>query len=259
MKDMESLRSSLRVNYGGHATVLVDMGGFRILTDPILRNRIGPLRRRGETPGAHLGVDLDLIVISHVHMDHFDPHSLRMLDQTTPILVPKGAADATRNLGFTRVYEMRAGDTACFGSVEVQGVHAAHTGVRTPYGLVADCLGYVFRGSHEVYFAGDTGLFPEMANLAGRMDLALLPVWGWGPHLGDEHLTPYDAASSLRLLQPATAVPIHWGTFYPLGMGWTRPSFLVHPPYAFVHHAAKLAPEVVVEVVAPGSAFSLQG
>jgi L-ascorbate metabolism protein UlaG (beta-lactamase superfamily) len=180
-----------------------------------------------------------------------------MLERTTPILVPRGAANATRDLGFTQVHEMRAGDTACFGAVEVMAVHAAHTGARSPYGLVADCLGYVIRGSHEVYFAGDTGLFPEMAALAGRMDLALLPVWGWGPRLGDEHLTPYDAANSLRLLRPAAAVPIHWGTLFPLGMGWARPSFLVYPPYAFVHHAARLAPEVVVEVVTPGSAISL--
>ena len=79
-------------------------------------------------------------------------------------------------LGFTKVHELCAGDTAHFGSVEVTAVHAAHTGVRTPYGLAADCLGYVFRGSHEVYFAGDTGLFPEMADLAGKMDVALLPV-----------------------------------------------------------------------------------
>ena len=115
--------------------------------------------------------------------------------------------------------------------------------------MAADCLGYVFRGSHEVYFAGDTGLFPEMADLAGKMDVALLPVWGWGPYLGDQHLTPYDAADSLRLLRPTTAIPIHWGSLFPLGMGWTRPSFLVFPPYAFLRHAAQLAPEVAVEVL----------
>ncbi len=257
MSHLESVRSSLRVNYVGHGTVLVDLGGFRILTDPVLRSRVGPLRRRGKAPGAHLGANLDLIVISHVHLDHFDPLSLRMLERSTPILVPKGAGGVTRGLGFTKVHELCAGDTAHFGSVEVTAVHAAHTGVRTPYGLAADCLGYVFRGSHEVYFAGDTGLFPEMADLAGKMDVALLPVWGWGPYLGDQHLTPYDAADSLRLLRPTTAIPIHWGSLFPLGMGWTRPSFLVFPPYAFLHHAAQLAPEVAVEVVAPGSELSL--
>lgn len=90
---MESVRSSLRVNYVGHGTVLVDLGGFRILTDPVLRSRVGPLRRRGKAPGAHLGANLDLIVISHVHLDHFDPLSLRMLERSTPILVPKGAGE----------------------------------------------------------------------------------------------------------------------------------------------------------------------
>ncbi len=257
MSGTELVRSSLRVTYVGHGTVLLEMDGFRVLTDPILRHRVGPLRRRGEDPGPEVVQNLDLAVISHVHADHFDPSSLRMLDRDTMLLVPRGAGSAVRNLGFTTVHEMRAGDTACLDSTEISAVHAAHTGARTPYGLVADCLGYVFRGSHEVYFAGDTGLFPEMAALAGRLDLALLPVWGWGPRLGDEHLTPYDAAESLRLLRPAAAIPIHWGTLFPLGMGWARPSFLVYPPYAFVHHAARLAPEVAVEVLVPGSRMVL--
>lgn len=257
MRDTQPARSSLRVVYVGHGTVLIDMDGFRILTDPVLRHRVGPLRRCGCKPGPEVQRDLDLVVISHVHLDHFDPASLRMLARTTPVLVPQGAAMAVRSLGFRHVHELRAEDTVCFGGIDVTAVHAAHTGARTPHGLMAACLGYVFQGSREVYFAGDTGLFLEMASLAGGLDLALLPVWGWGPRLGDGHLNPYEAAASLRMLRPAMAVPIHWGTFFPLGMGWTRPSFLVHPPYVFMHHAARLAPETAVDVLIPGSELTL--
>jgi L-ascorbate metabolism protein UlaG (beta-lactamase superfamily) len=91
-----------------------------------------------------------------------------------------------------------------------------------------------------------------MASLAENLDTALLPVWGWGPTLGSGHLDPRRAAEALRLLRPRRAIPIHWGTFRPIGMGWSRMRFLTHPPQAFARHAAEMAPEVEVRVVAPG-------
>ena len=98
-----------------------------------------------------------------------------------------------------------------------------------------------------------------MAGLAEDLDVALIPVWGWGPTLGSGHLTPILAAEALTLLRPRLAVPIHWGTFCPLGMGWLRPRFLSSPPHDFARHAAHLAPEVKVRVLAPGEALRLEG
>jgi len=110
-----------------------------------------------------------------------------------------------------------------------------------------------------VYFAGDTDLFPEMANLSDELDVALLPVWGWGPKLGVGHLTPERAAEALTLLWPRVAVPIHWGTLRPLAIGKIASNFLAEPPLAFRKHAAQLAPEVQVEILAPGRSLSLKG
>ena len=81
-----------------------------------------------------------------------------------------------------------------------------HTGKRHPFGPAADTLGYLIEGRHTIYFSGDTDLFPEMAELAGTLDVALLPVWGWGPNLGKGHMDPYRAAEALKLLQPS-AIP----------------------------------------------------
>lgn len=78
----------------------------------------------------------------------------------------------------------------------------------------------------RIYFAGDTDLFPAMADWAGLFDVALLPVWGWGPTLGEGHMDPkHRAAEACRLIQPQLAIPIHWGTLYPMAMHRLSPSF----------------------------------
>jgi L-ascorbate metabolism protein UlaG (beta-lactamase superfamily) len=108
-----------------------------------------------------------------------------------------------------------------------------------------------------VYFAGDTELFDGMSEMAGRFDVALLPVWGWGPSLGPGHMDPLEAARAVAILRPAIAVPIHWGTFFPVGMETLRGSALVEPPRVFARQVAELAPEVEVPVLAPGDQLAL--
>jgi len=95
-----------------------------------------------------------------------------------------------------------------------------------------------------------------MATL-GRLDVALLPVWGWGPTLGMGHLDPERAALAASLLQPRLCLPIHWGTFYPYGMGRVRPHLLTEPPHAFARHAATIAPEVAVRILPVGGSMAL--
>jgi L-ascorbate metabolism protein UlaG (beta-lactamase superfamily) len=114
-------------------------------------------------------------------------------------------------------------------------------------------MGFIIQGSHRTYFAGDTDLFPEMARIGQDLDVALLPVWGWGPRLGNGHMDPLRAAESLPMLRPRVAIPIHWGTFCPIGTGWMQ--FLSRPPRAFAHYAADLAPEVEICILEPGQSF----
>jgi L-ascorbate metabolism protein UlaG (beta-lactamase superfamily) len=117
----------------------------------------------------------------------------------------------------------------------------------------------MLRGSVNVYFAGDTGVFDGLGDLAGDLDVALLPIWGWGLRLPADHLSPETAARVLRLLRPRIAIPIHWGTFLPLGAGWFYRSYLVDPPKEFVRCAKAYAPEVRTVVLQPGESITLDG
>jgi L-ascorbate metabolism protein UlaG (beta-lactamase superfamily) len=251
---------TLEVEFVGHSTLVIEVDGHRILTDPAIRARIGPLRRVIRVPDRHRLAGIDAILISHLHWDHLDLPSLHDLGVRVPVVVPVGAGRWLTAAGFRHVTEMGRGDRLTLGSVEVAAVPAVHSGFRPPAGPTAQALGYVIRGSRSVYFAGDTDLFPEMAALSGLIDLALLPVWGWGPMLGrGGHLDPIRAAESLRLIRPRAAVPIHWGTYWPHALGRVYPGRLVEPPAAFVEHAAELAPDVRTLPTEPGDEVDLRG
>jgi len=139
----------------------------------------------------------------------------------------------------------------------VTATPAAHSGFRPPFGPNAQAVGYLLEeGNERVYFAGDTDVFREMADLTG-IDLALLPVWGWGPRLGPGHMDPRRAAAALDLLRPRAVVPIHWGTLWPMGMGRVTPHRLQQPPLDFARFAAELAPDVRVFVTPPGESVAI--
>lgn len=209
-----------RITYIGHATVLIEGGGVRILTDPVLRYRIAHLRRRPSPLLAQWQERIDVVLISHLHYDHLDLPSLRKLGQATRLVAPVGAGALLRRHGFTQVEEMRVGERTVVRGVPIAATPAVHNGARGPLGPVAECLGYIIGGGAMpgVYFPGDTDLFPEMAQMAGRVDVALMPVWGWGPTLGVGHMDPYRAAQAGQLIAPQIAIPIHWGTLYPLSL-----------------------------------------
>jgi L-ascorbate metabolism protein UlaG (beta-lactamase superfamily) len=137
---------------------------------------------------------------------------------------------------------------------------AEHGGSRGPF-AAGKALGYLVEGSRRVYFAGDTDLFPGMAEIGPDLDVALVPIWGWGPSLGrGKHMDPERAAESLTLLRPRIAVPIHWGTYHPIHLGLREaPAFLRDPAERFTRAAAAAAPDVEVRVLRPGETLSLEG
>jgi L-ascorbate metabolism protein UlaG (beta-lactamase superfamily) len=98
-----------------------------------------------------------------------------------------------------------------------------------------------------------------MAHPAEALDAALVPVWGWGPSLGAGHLDPAQAAEAIALLRPRLAVPIHWGTFLPLGYGRRHAHLLRDPPHDFAAHVATRAPATRAAILAPGSSLELGG
>lgn len=246
-----------KLTYIGHATVLVEMDGVRLLTDPLLRNWVWHLRRQNKQVDKSWHTNIDAVLISHMHSDHLDLGSLKLLGKRTRMVVPVGVAGRLHKRGFENVEEIQIGQSVAVGRVMVTATQARHDGARFRFGRPADCVGYVISGSKSFYFAGDTDLFPEMADLTDSLDVALLPVWGWGPTLGVGHLDPYRAALALQLLQPKVAVPIHWGTFFPVGLNWFLPRFLADPPHTFSKFAARLASDVNIHVVHPGNHLHL--
>jgi L-ascorbate metabolism protein UlaG (beta-lactamase superfamily) len=243
--------------YLGHATVLIEVDGVRILTDPLLRRRTAHLRRSSIRDRRLYIRDIDAVLISHMHWDHLDIPSLRLLPLATRVYAPAGARAVLRRAGLINIHEVHIGDVVQVGHVAIDVTPANHDGRRPPFGPDADSIGFLVRGSKSVYFAGDTDLFPEMDSISDDLDVALLPVWGWGPTLGAGHMDPQRAAEALSQLQPRLAVPIHWGTLCPIGLKWTRPRFLTEPPHEFARKAYDVAPDVAIRVVQPGERLNI--
>jgi L-ascorbate metabolism protein UlaG (beta-lactamase superfamily) len=252
------LTAAARVTYVGHATVLVEMDGVRLLTDPVLRRRVGPLRRHGPPSDPRLAEDVDAVLISHLHHDHADVPSLRRLSRAVPVLAPPGAGDFLSRLGFADVRELAPGDAADIGGVRVTATEANHPAGGRRFERASRAVGFELDGERGIYFAGDTDLFDGMEAIgADGLDLALLPIWGWGTSIGAGHLDPERAARAAALLSPRTVVPIHWGTLYPLGLARLRPGPLREPPRELATWMRDLAPQSELRVLAPGEATSL--
>jgi L-ascorbate metabolism protein UlaG (beta-lactamase superfamily) len=238
----------LEISWLGHATVLIEIDGTRVLTDPVLRRRVGPLVRGGPAP-EEIG-EIDAVLLSHLHADHADLPSLRRVARSAPVFAPQGAGGWLRRRGLATVRELRVGEEVELGRLALTAVRAVHDSRRHPLGPSADPLGFVVRGSGSAYFAGDTDLFEDMAGLA-PVDVALLPVWGWGPNLGPGHLDPAGASRAAALISPRVAIPIHWGTYsLPRPLGGRGES--KRHARRFAELTAREAPGVEVRLLMPG-------
>lgn len=254
MRDLGFNVPGMRVTWIGHSTVLIELDGVRLLTDPVVRPRIMHVRRVAPVDWEALWA-VDAVAVSHVHYDHLDLPSLRRLGRSLPLIVPRGAARLLR--GFDRVVELEEGEVCRFGELTIRATHAEHSGRRGPFGTRAAAIGFLVSGSSRLYFPGDTDLFQSMSSLASGLDVALLPVAGWGPRLPAGHLDPARAAEAVRLLRPRVAIPIHWGTYRRIGLS-RDPDVLREPAESFARLAAALAPEVDVRVLPVGGVTSLE-
>jgi L-ascorbate metabolism protein UlaG (beta-lactamase superfamily) len=234
--------------------VLVELDGVRLLTDPLLRERVVMLRR-SEPLDLESLEDLDAVLISHVHYDHLDLGSLRKLDGAKALIMPRGGASLVRRLA-APVHELDVDQELDVGPVSVKAVHAEHDSARL-LGKKTDAFGYVVSGTKKIYFLGDTDLFPALADAAPDADVALIPIWGWGPSLGTGHLDPRRAAEAVALIRPRIAVPIHWGTYYPVTVRKSARDFLRAPVGEFADAAAELAPAVDVRILPVGGTLEL--
>jgi L-ascorbate metabolism protein UlaG (beta-lactamase superfamily) len=180
---------------------------------------------------------------------------LRLLEHPGPMIAPRGCARILGRAGAAQVIELSPGGRCTVGPVEVEAVAAEHDGRRHPMGRPMPALGFLLDGPTRIYFAGDTDVRADMALLAGRVDLALLPIWGWGPRLPEGHMNPHTAARAVALIRPEVAVPIHWGTMRSVGAHTGEDPRA--PALAFADAVASLGVATEVRVLAPGDSMAL--
>lgn len=266
---------SVRARWLGHATVVLDVGGVRVVTDPLLRRHAGVLRRRGgRAPRAADWAGADAALVSHLHHDHAELGSLRLLGPV-PVLAAPSSAHWLTGRGLLGVgvapgrwevvtrHEDGAGEVGAATTVRVRTVPAVHGHRPMPHRPNA-ATGFVVRGAGvTVWFAGDTGPFPGLARvpeLAGApVDLALVPVGGWGPRLSGGHLDPVEAARVCALVGARVAVPVHWGTLHAPASTRLPPGWMDRAGRAFEAAVHRVAPDVRACVLAPGEAVDVPG
>jgi L-ascorbate metabolism protein UlaG (beta-lactamase superfamily) len=239
----------MRITYVGHATVRIESAAARVLTDPVLRDRLIHLRRVDPAPEIAALGQPDVVLISHAHFDHLDLPSLRLLRPRTT-LVPRGCARLARRAGMTDVIEVAPGQELRLGPLGIRAVLLDHDGRRHPASKARETLGYVIDAGPRAFVAGDSALFEGLRELAGEVDVALLPVAGWGPRLGAGHMGPADAARAAAWISPRIAIPIHWGTLASRRASWRADPR--RPTREFAERVAQLAPRVDVRILDPG-------
>ena len=219
----------MRITYIGHATLLLELGGARILTDPNFDTKLGRVLPRVSPPGIALEKlpTLDAILLTHAHADHLSFDSIERLPRDIPLLAPPIIAQWLRRLGHSHAVELAPSASTSVGSVEIHAAGATHRGNRYGYDRWRSAANMYLLDAGEretMFFAGDTALVDDTHHLVERvlwkndreLDLALLPIgyapW-WKPGFRKGHLTHDDALTLFERLRARAFVPYHWGTF----------------------------------------------
>lgn len=216
----------------GHATLLLQLDGINILTDPHLTNRASPIPWAGPRRVVLPGLDfddlprIDLVLISHNHYDHLDLPTLHRLAQRQGTLQPPrlivslGLKAYLENRALTNIVELDWWEWECFQGLIVYAVPAQHFSARTPFDRNQTLwAGYVVaHPAFRFYFAGDTGYSPDFQTIGqklGPMDLAAIPIGGYEPRwfMQSMHLNPEEAVQVHHDVRSRRSVAIHWGTF----------------------------------------------
>lgn len=212
----------LTLSWLGHATVLINLHGTMVLTDPVLELRIGigrgfakvgprrlvePALRPRELP------DIDLVLLSHAHMDHTDLGTLRKLNSSTPVIVQSGNADLVRR--FSNVRELAWGETTAVETLQIEATEARHWGARMITDSHRGYGGYLLRkDGRSILFAGDTA-YTDILTRYGRnerIDLAILPIGAYDPWIAN-HASPEQAWKMFKALGAEYLLPVHHSTF----------------------------------------------
>lgn len=244
----------------GHATTVLDLDGTRVVTDPLLGRHAGLLRRRGDQPRDTDWRDPDLVLLSHLHHDHAELGSLRRLGAAPVITAPANAA-WLRGRGHPAALGLHEDVWFRTGHVSVRLVPAVHGHRPMPHRPNATNGHLVRSGPVTIWVAGDTEPFAAMADLAelaeGTIDVAVVPVGGWGPRLSGGHMDPVQAAETCRVVGARLAVPVHWGTLHAPASRRLPPGWMDRAGPAFAAALAHHAPACRPVVLQPGEQVDL--
>ena len=254
----------------GHATVLINFFGLTIITDPVFSDRIGlnvaglftlgprrlvrPALTFEELP------PVDLILLSHAHMDHLDTPSIKRFPRSTPVIMAKNTADVIDDLDFATIYELDWGRWTTLGGLRVEALEVKHFGWRYPWeqdrsrgnpeGRSYNAYLLTYNG-HNIVFGGDTAFHDRFSSLCRRnmpVDLAIMPIGAYDPWIAN-HANPEQAFAMADQMGAAFMLPIHWNTF-------VQSEEPTHQPIARLKKAAAAEPgRVVIDAI--GQSWSL--
>jgi L-ascorbate metabolism protein UlaG (beta-lactamase superfamily) len=245
--------SGLRATWLGHSTVLIEIDGARLLTDPVWGARASPSRFAGPRRFQPVPValkalpDIDAVLISHDHYDHLCHATIRALARTeVPFITTLGVGAHLESWGVApeRITELDWWESHRVPGTEVEvtaapSQHFSGRGLKDRNATLWSSL--AVRGpKHRVFFSGDTGLtdqYAEVRRRLGPFDLVMLEVGAFHPAWGDMHLGPANALQALQLLGGGAFLPVHWGTFSLAMHAWDEPpeTLLALAPRQGVH------------------------
>jgi L-ascorbate metabolism protein UlaG (beta-lactamase superfamily) len=214
----------LTLAYLGHASLLIGFGGTTILTDPTFYDRIGvavgpltigPKRVVAAALTAEALPALDVVLVTHAHMDSLDLPSLERLSKAALLVVPPETKDLVDGLGYAHVVELAWGQKVVADGVTIEAVPVSHWGRRWPLGRWRGSNGYLLsRGDTKLLFASDTAFSPELAAFAKQSGVAIaaLGIGAYDPWIRN-HESPEEAWRTFEASGAAALVPVHWDTF----------------------------------------------
>ncbi len=230
--------SGLRITWLGHSTMIIEIDGYRVLTDPVWGERCSPSTwfgpRRFHAPPLALDAlpKIDAVIISHDHYDHLDTPTIKALAKTDiPFLAPLGVGAHLEHWGVKpeKITELDWWQSHSFEGLKLTATPARHFSGRgvgdRNQTLWASWV--VQTEQHKVYFSGDTGMFPGFKEIGDRMgpfDVTMIEVGAYHSLWADVHLGPEQAVAAHRMLRGKLMLPIHWGTFNLALHGWTEPA-----------------------------------
>jgi len=210
------------ITFIGHSTTLIDIDGFKIITDPIFSRWVYliPRTKKLNVEIEELKNNVDLILISHAHKDHLNKKSLSHFERDIPIASHRDNKKYINKCKFTNILEFIHWESKLFNEEEIRitSVPAYH-GKTLPWGPIGTSGGFVIETKNKtIYFAGDTaydsGLFKKIRSKFD-IDVLLMPIGAYSPRwmLRNEHTNPDEALMTMDVLKAKTMIPIHWGSY----------------------------------------------